>query len=111
MRSLLVVAALLGSVIVVTPDHAQAASLTFPALPSVTRYLSVDDKEVTVSGEETVVSGQHVVNMHAKPERNSPIVARINRGTKLTTDGTVVGQFTRVFQGNMMGWVLTGLLQ
>ena len=109
MRSLLLVGALFGSVIVVTPDHAQAASLTFPALPSVTSYLSVVDKEVTVASEE--VAGQHVVLMHAEPERTSPVLARINVGTKLTTDGEVRGQWTRVFKGNTMGWVITKFVQ
>jgi hypothetical protein len=96
---------------VVTPGHAPAASLMVPGLPSMTSYLLVDDRDVTVSGEEEVYGGQHVINMHSKAERNSPIIARINIGTTLTTDGTVSGQFTRVFKGNMMGWVLTGLLK
>jgi hypothetical protein len=69
----------------------------------------VDDKEVTVTGEE--VSGQHVILMHAEPERTSPVLARINVGTKLTTDGTVRGQWTRVFKGNTMGWVITKFVQ
>jgi hypothetical protein len=89
---------------VVTPDHSQAASLTFPVLPSVTSYLSVEDKEVTVTGNQVVI-------MYAKPEKTSAVLARLNVGTKLTTDGTVVGQFTRVFRGNTMGWVTTTFLQ
>jgi hypothetical protein len=104
MRSLLMVGALLGGVIVVAPVYAHAASLTFPALPSVTSYISVDDKEVTVTGNQVAI-------MYAKAERTSAVLARLNPGTKLTTDGTVVKQFTRVFQGNMMGWVLTQFLQ
>lgn len=109
MRSWLVVGALLGGVMIVTPHHAQAAGLTFPALPSVTHYLSVDDKVVTVTGEE--VSGQHVILMHAEPERSSPVLARLNVGTKLTTDGAVRGEWTRVFKGNTMGWVVTKFVQ
>jgi hypothetical protein len=111
MRSLLMVGAVLGGVVVFALDHAQAASLTFPALPLVTPYLWVDDSQVTVTGEEVVVSGKHVVLMHAEPERTSPVLARINVGTKLTTDGKVVGEYTRVFRGNMMGWVVTKFLK
>ena len=109
MRSLLVVGALFGSVIVTTPDHAQAASLTFPAIPAANHYLSVADKEITVTSEE--VSGQHVVLMHAEPERTSPVLARVSVGQKLTTDGEVRGQWTRVFKGNTMGWVITKFVQ
>jgi len=109
MRSLLMVGAVLASVMVTKPGHVQAARLTFPALSSVTHDLFVDDKEVTVTGEE--VSGQHVILMHAEPERSSPVLARINVGTKLTTDGTVRGQWTRVFKGNTMGWVITKFVQ
>ena len=109
MRSLLIFGALIGSIIVATPDHAQAASLTFPPRPSASHYLSVVDREVTVTSEE--VSGQHVVLMHADPERTSPVLARLNVGQKLTTDGEVRGQWTRVFKGNTMGWVITKFVQ
>ena len=104
MRSFLMVGALLGGVIVATSNYAQAASLTFPVLPSVTSYISVDDKEVTVTGTQVVL-------MHAKAERTSAVLARLNPGTKLTTDGAVQGEYTRVFKGNMMGWVVTKFLQ
>jgi len=69
----------------------------------------VVDREVTVTGEE--VSGQHVVLMHAEPERTSPVLARVSVGQKLTTDGEVRGQWTRVFKGNTMGWVITKFVQ
>jgi hypothetical protein len=104
MRSIVVAA---GALIIAA--NVQAAGLTFPTLPSVTHYVSVADREVTVTGEE--VTTEHVTLMYAKPERTSAVLARLSKGTSLTTDGEVRGQYTRVFRGNMMGWVQTNLIQ